>query len=118
MRGSSVKLMYCNVQSSNAQSRVQVNGSSSEPFRVTIGVNKGSVLSSLLFIIMMKALLREFTVSYPWQLLYADDLAILSDSLDLKNRLAPWRTSLESHDLSANVDKTKILVSSAEHNKI
>ena len=48
-----------------------------------------------------------------------DDLAILSDSLlDLKNRLADWKTSLESHGLRVSVDKTTILVSRAEHIKI
>ena len=67
----------------------------------------------------MEVLSREFTVSFPWELLYADDLAILSDPLvDLKNRLAAWKTSLESHGLRVNVGKTKILVSSAEHTKI
>ena len=76
-------------------------------------------VSPLLFIIVMEALSREFTVSFPWELLYADDLAILSDSLvDLKNRLAAWKTSLESHGLRVNVGKTKILISSTEHTKI
>ena len=36
-----VKAMYSNVQ----QSSVQVNGSSSEPFKVMVGVHQGSVLS-------------------------------------------------------------------------
>ena len=104
---------------SNAQSSVQVNGSSSEPFKVTVSVHQGSVRSPLLFLIVMEDLSREFMVSCPWELLYADDLAILSDFLeDLKNKLAAWKTSLESHGLHVNVDKTKILVSRAEHNKI
>ena len=67
----------------------------------------------------MDALSRDFRVSCPWELLYADDLAISSDPLvDLKNRLATRKTSLESHSLRVNVNKTKILVSSAEHTKI
>ena len=61
-----VKAMY-----SNAKFSLQVNGSSSESFKVTIGVHQGSVLSQLLFIIMMEALSREFRVSDPWELLYA-----------------------------------------------
>ena len=108
-----VKAMY-----RNAQSSVQVNGPSSEPFKVTVGAHQGPVLSPLLFITVMEALSREFRVSCPWELLYADDLAILSDSLaDLKNRLAAWKTSLEPHGLRVNVEKTKIMVSSAEHTK-
>ena len=66
-----------------------MNDSSSEPFKVSVGVYQGSVLSPLLFIIVMEALSREFRVSCPLELLCADDLAILSNSLvDLKNRLA------------------------------
>ena len=109
-----VKAMYSNIESS-----VQVKGSSSELFKVTVGVHHGSVLCPLLFIIVMEAISREFRVSCPWELRYANDLAILSDSFaDLRNRLAAWKTSLESHGVCVNVSKTKLLISSAEHNKI
>ena len=57
---------------SNAKFSVQINGSSSKSFKVTVGVHQGSVLSHLLFVIMMEALSREFR---------ANNLAILSDSL-------------------------------------
>ena len=109
-----VEAMCC-----NAQSSVQLNGSSSEHFKVILGVPQGSVLSPLLFTIVMEALSREFRVSCLWELLYANNLAILSDPLvDLKNSLAAWKTLLESHSLCVNLDKTKILVSGGEHNKI
>ena len=49
---------------------------------------------------MMEALSREFRVSSLWEL------------------LPRWKTSLKSHGLHVNVDKTKILVLSAKHNKI
>ena len=39
-----------------AQSSVQVNGSSSEHLKVTVGVHQGSILRPLLFIIVIKAL--------------------------------------------------------------
>ena len=61
---------------SNGKFSVQMNGSSSESFKVTVDVHQGSVLSHL-----MEALSREFRASGPWELLYANDLAILSDSL-------------------------------------
>ena len=66
---------------SNAKFSVQINDSSSKSFKVTVGVHQGSVLSHLLFVIMMEALSREFRASGPWELLYANNLAILSDSL-------------------------------------
>ena len=45
-------------------------------FGVRVGVYQGSVLSQLLFIIMLEALSREFRTGCPWELLYADDLMI------------------------------------------
>ena len=41
-----------------------------------VGVHQGSVLSPLLFIIVLEALSREFRTGCPWELLYADDLMI------------------------------------------
>ena len=76
------------VHVSNARSRVQVNSALSDTFNVTVGVHQGSVLSPLLFIIVMEALSREFCKGCPWELLYADDLALISDNLeDLLTRL-------------------------------
>ena len=66
---------------SNAKFSVQMNGSSSESFKVTVGVHQGSVLNHLLFIIMMEALSRQFRTSGPWELLYANNLAIFRHSL-------------------------------------
>ena len=45
-------------------------------------------------------------------------ITICRQSRNLKNRLAAWKTSLESHGLRVNVNKTKILVFSAENTKI
>ena len=59
----------------NAQSRVCVGEGYSEEFEVKVGVHQGSVLSPLLFIIVLEALSREFHSGVPWEDLYADDLA-------------------------------------------
>ena len=47
-----------------------------------VGVHQGSVLSPLLFIIVLEALSREFRAGVPWEDLYADDLVIIADSLE------------------------------------
>ena len=41
---------------------------------VKFGVHQGSVISTLLFIIVLEALSKEFNVGSPWELLNADDL--------------------------------------------
>ena len=53
----------------------------SEEFEVTVGVHQGSVLSLLLFIIVLEALSHEFHSGVPWEDLYADDLVIIAESL-------------------------------------
>ena len=45
---------------SNAQSRVRVGEGYSEEFQVKVGVHQGSVLSPLLFIIMLEALSHKW----------------------------------------------------------
>ena len=66
----------------NAQSRVRVGEGYSEEFEVKVGVHQGSVLSPLLFIIVLEALSREFRSGVPWEDLYADDLVIIAESLE------------------------------------
>ena len=77
----------------NARSRVRVNGQYSEEFGVGVGVHQGSVLSPLLFVLVLEALSREFRTGVPWELLYADDLVIIADSLEeciSKLRVCEW----------------------------
>ena len=49
----------------NAQSRVSVGEGYSEEFEVKAGVHQGSVLSPLLFIIVLEALSRDFALGSP-----------------------------------------------------
>ena len=61
---------------------VRVDGVESEEFTVGVGVHQGSVLSPLLFIIVLEALSMELRMGLPWELLYADDLVIVAKSMD------------------------------------
>mgnify|MGYP003536787232 FL=1 len=51
---------------------IKVGGGESEAFAVKVGVHQGSVLSLLLFIIVLEALSQNFRVGLPWELLYAE----------------------------------------------
>ena len=72
----------------------------------------GSVLSPLLFIIVLEALSREFRTGCPWKLLYADDLMISAGSKEeLLVKVKIWKTEMEKKGLHVNMGKTKIMES-------
>ena len=96
---------------SNARSRVRVGEGYSEEFEVKVGVHQGSVLSPLLFIIVLEALSREFRCGVPWEDLYADDLVIIAESLEeCVRRLLTWKEAMEEKGLRVNAGKTKIMI--------
>ena len=98
-----VQAMY-----NRAKSKVRVNGSYSDKFEVKVGVHQGSVLSPLIFIIVLEALSTEFCTSCPWELLYADDLVLIGETLDLlMEKLKLWKDNMENKGLRANMGKTK-----------
>ena len=102
-----VQSMYKDVRS-----RVRVGDGYSEEFGVGVGVHQGSVLSLLLFIIVLEALSREFRTGCPWELLYADDLMISVESMEeLLVKVQSWKTEMEKKGLCVNMGKTKIMES-------
>ena len=102
-----VQAMY-----NNARSRVRVGSEYSEEFEVGVGVHQGSVLSPLLFIIVLEALSRDFKVGVPWELFFADDLVIIATSLEeCVERVKAWKEGLESKGLHVNMTKTKFMAS-------
>ena len=86
-----VQSMYKDVRSS-----VRVGDWYSEEFGVGVGVHQGSVLSPLLFIIVLEALSREFHTGCSWELLYTDDLMISAESKEeLLVKVKTWKTEME-----------------------
>ena len=98
--------MYANVRS-----RVHVGEGYSEEFEVKVGVHQGSVLSRLLFIIVLEALSREFHSEVPWEDLYTDDLIFITESPEeCVRRLLTWKEAMEKKGLRVNAGKTKIMI--------
>jgi len=88
---SAVMSMYA-----GAKTVVRIVYGNSKGFEVKVGMHQGSALSPLLFMIVMEAIFREFRVALPWELLYADDLAVIAETeeeliRDLMNGKITWR---------------------------
>jgi len=63
------------------------------------------------FVIVMEAISREFRVAVPWELLYADDLAVVAETEnDLIKRFSEWKENVENRGMRVNVNKTKVMI--------
>ena len=83
-----------------------------EGFNVRVGVHQGSVLSPLLFVIVMEAITRNMRTGLPWELLYADDLALLAEGEEeLREKLIKWKDCLKAKGMKVNIGKTKWMIS-------
>ena len=100
-----IKSMYVNTTTA-----VKTKDGLSEEFGVKVGVHQGSVLSPLLFTIVLEALSREFRVGLPFELLYADDLALLAESEKLlMETVNGWKLGTEENGFRVNIGKTQCL---------
>ena len=98
-----------------AKTRVRVGSAYSEEFEVNVGVHQGSVLSPLLFAIVVDVVTENARRGVVNELLYADDLVIMRETMeDLKERFWNWKNALESKGLKVNTRKTKMMVSGSE----
>lgn len=101
-----IRAMYC-----DAYTSVKLQGCQSSEFEVKVGVHQGSVLSPLLFVIVLEELSKKFRVGLPWELLYADDLALIAESEEkLVEKIRCWKKGMEEKGLRVNVAKTKVLM--------
>ena len=75
---------------------VKLGERKSVAFLVRVGVHQVSGLRPLLFSIVLEALSAEFRTGVPWELLYADDLAMIAESEEeLMDKLKIWRKGFE-----------------------
>ena len=62
------------------KSSVRAAEETSVDFGMEVGVHQRSVLSHLLFIVVMEEATKEYRVGDPWEMLYADDLVLTAES--------------------------------------
>ena len=60
--------------------RVRTDCGETEEFGIEVGLHQGSALSPFLFIIIMHTLTEEVRSDIPWELIFADDIALLAES--------------------------------------
>ena len=78
-------------------------------------MHQGSVISPLIFAIVVDVVTEQARKGLLNEILYADDLVLLSENLeDLRERFQRWRGALESKGMKVNIRKTKVMVSGAE----
>jgi hypothetical protein len=93
-----------------ATTAVKLKDSESKSFEVKVGVHQGSVLSPLLFNIVLEALSRKCRGGLPYELFYADDLVLIAETKELlMEKLRIWKENMEAKGLRVNLGKTKVM---------
>ena len=55
---------------------------------------------------------QHTAVALPWELLYADDLAVIAETEEeLIKRLNEWKGNVDSKGMRVNMNKTKVMIS-------
>jgi len=63
-------------------------------------------------VIVTDAISREFKSALPWELLYADDLAVIAETEeDLIKRFNEWKDNMENRGMRVNMNKSNIMIS-------
>jgi hypothetical protein len=95
-----------------AKTKLKVGKGMSEAFNVKVGVHQGSVLSPFLFAVVMDVVCRDIMEGLLFEILYADDLVLMADSMEeLQLKFDRWKSVIERKGLKVNMGKTKVMVS-------
>ena len=98
-----------------SSTRVLAAGGLSDELRIGVGVHQGSVLSPLLFNLVLEEATKDCSRGAPWSMLYADDLVLTAEThAGVIEEFRRWKTALERRGLKINLDKTKIMVTGKE----
>ena len=94
---------------------VTAAGGTSDAFNVSVGVHQGSILTPLLFNMVMQEATKESQKGVPRELLYANDFITTGESKEeVEQQFHFWKSTLVRRGLKINIDKTKILGSEKE----
>ena len=92
--------------------RLVVRSELSEEFEVKVEMHQGSVLSPILYVVVVDVVtefVREGALS---ELLYADDIALMSEIIEgLRNKSTKWKEAFKSKGLKVNIGRPKVMIS-------
>lgn len=81
-----------------------------DSFDIKVGVHQGSALRPLLFNVVINYLTSKIQKPTPWNLLYADDVVLISDNIQvLQKDIEEWRVSLEQNGLRISTTKKEYM---------
>ena len=96
-----------------ASTVVRTHGRTDE-FPIKVGLHQGSGLSPFLFFIS-----KQFRCGLPSELLFADDLAVVTDTEEeMQRSWLGWQIGMESKGLKVNIGKTEVMVSGRRGTKV
>ena len=76
---------------------------------------QGSVLSPLIFAIVIDVVSESVREGLMREMLYADDLVLVSNTMEgLRGKFCTWSEAFESKGLKVNLGKTKVMMSGIE----
>ena len=74
-------------------------------------MHQGSELSPFAFAVMVDVVTEFARESAPSELLYADDLVMMSETIEgLRNKFLKWKEAFESKGFKVNLGKPKVVV--------
>ena len=93
----------------DATATVKVGSEFSDQIPVKVGVHQGSVLSPLLFAIVMDVVSEDARKGIMNKILYVGNLVLMSDSMEkLLKKFTKWKKSLQCKGMKVNINKTMV----------
>ena len=95
--------MYTNIKTS-----VKVEYTRSELFDVKVGVHKGSILSPILFALVMDEVTKDIRKGVVKEMLHADDIVLVGDYWEeVESLYTRWKKALQEKEMKINANKTR-----------
>jgi len=92
--------------------RVMTTVGETEEIGIDVGLHQGSILSPLLFIIIMDIIGDNLDEKAPWTMFFMDDLVLSNEKGEhLEGKLEEWRKTLEEAGIKVSRAKTEHLPS-------